>query len=345
MKGTFIISIDFEIRWGVMDTKSLSNYGENLRGVRQAIPGMLALFEKYDFKVTFATVGMLFYGDKKSLLEHLPVRLPSYQNVGLNPYLDIENIIGEDEASDPYHYGKSLLESIIKTKQHEVGSHTFCHYYCLEKGQTIFEFEQDLAAFQRAATTLGQTPVSLVFPRNQLRYNYLKSLKKFGYTNYRGNEKSWLFKPRIKSEISLWRRSLRFLDAYFNLTGHHLSDEAEIASEFPFNIRSSRFLRPYLAIFPFLEPFKISRIKKSMDLAAETGKLYHLWWHPHNFGTNTQKNLDQLESILIHYSKLKKDYGITNHTMGSYAQHLNETYYEQPINRQGTGTETSSSAA
>jgi hypothetical protein len=43
--GAFTISIDFELYWGVRDTRSLDAYREHLDGVRQAIPRMLGLFE------------------------------------------------------------------------------------------------------------------------------------------------------------------------------------------------------------------------------------------------------------------------------------------------------------
>ena len=44
MAGAFVISLDFELFWGVRDSKSLADYGANILGVRQAIPAMLELF-------------------------------------------------------------------------------------------------------------------------------------------------------------------------------------------------------------------------------------------------------------------------------------------------------------
>ena len=327
MKGTFIISIDFEIHWGVLDTKSIKNYGANLRGVRQAISGMLELFDKYDINATFATVGMLFYKDKSSLLGSLPDRKPGYQSEQLNPYKNIETLVGESEENDPYHYGRSVIQLIQQKGRHEIGSHTFSHFYCLEKGQTIFEFEADLAAFRKAADSLGVAPQSLVFPRNQLRYNYLRSLVKFGYTCYRGNEDYWVYEPHIKQHENLTRRGIRFLDAYFNLTGNHIYSEQELTSSYPFNLKASRFLRPYRPYFALLEPFKLRRIKNSMKAAAVSGKMYHLWWHPHNFGVNTAENLKSLENILKTYRKLHETHGLENYTMSEYSQHLKKKYH------------------
>jgi hypothetical protein len=52
-----------------------------------------------------------------------------------------------------------------------------------------------------------------------------------------------------------------------------------------------------------------------MEYAAKKNKIYHLWWHPHNFGANMEKNLQQLQLILQHYEKLNKIYGMQSYNM------------------------------
>lgn len=64
------------------------------------------------------------------------------------------------------------------------------------------------------------------------------------------------------------------------------------------------------------------RIKSGMTYAAKNNKLYHLWWHPHNFGCNQKENFQFLEEILLHYNKLNKRYGFCSITMSEYAQKL-----------------------
>lgn len=44
--GGFVISLDFELHWGVRDHRSVDEYRPNLLGVRQALPAMLELFER-----------------------------------------------------------------------------------------------------------------------------------------------------------------------------------------------------------------------------------------------------------------------------------------------------------
>ena len=47
MAGTLIVSLDFELFWGMLDCCALEDYQENILGGRKAIPQLLKLFEKY----------------------------------------------------------------------------------------------------------------------------------------------------------------------------------------------------------------------------------------------------------------------------------------------------------
>jgi peptidoglycan/xylan/chitin deacetylase (PgdA/CDA1 family) len=59
--GAMVIYLDFELHWGVRDHAPPTRpYRENLDGARAAIPAMLRLFEEFDVRATWATVGFLF---------------------------------------------------------------------------------------------------------------------------------------------------------------------------------------------------------------------------------------------------------------------------------------------
>ena len=62
--GALVISLDFELYWGVRDKRSLAQYGRNILGGRKAIPRMLDLFAERDVGATWATVGFVFCGSK-----------------------------------------------------------------------------------------------------------------------------------------------------------------------------------------------------------------------------------------------------------------------------------------
>ena len=83
--GSFVISLDFELNWGVRDVYDISQYGKNLLNGREAIPKILLLFKRFQICATWATVGFLTFSNRKDLMNNLPDNLPSYVDEGLNP--------------------------------------------------------------------------------------------------------------------------------------------------------------------------------------------------------------------------------------------------------------------
>ena len=320
-KGNFVISLDFEIYWGVRDVQKLDQYRNHLLGVRTVIPGLLHLFNKYCIHATFATVGFLFFNDKEELLEGLPERKPKYADSHLSPYEGHFEEVGKDETSDLFHFAPSLIKMIQQSGQ-EIGCQTFSHYYCLESGQTIEDFRDDLRAAKRIAEKRGIVLQSFVFPRNQYNEAYLNVCKEEGIISYRGNETSWLYKAKDLDSETFFRRGIRLMDAYFNLSGHHCYEVAHIKDHEPCNIPASRFLRPYSRRLSFLESLRLKRITNCMTHAAKHGLTYHLWWHPHNFGINLTENLAFLEKILQHYQKLAEKYSFNSVGMTVLAEQL-----------------------
>ena len=47
MGGTFMVSLDYELFWGMLDVCPLEAYQDNVLGGKKAIPKLLQLFEKY----------------------------------------------------------------------------------------------------------------------------------------------------------------------------------------------------------------------------------------------------------------------------------------------------------
>jgi len=318
--GQFVISLDFELMWGVRDKKTIESYGANLRGVRKVIPGLLQLFNKYGINATFATVGFLFASTRQELLSSLPALKPNYSNPAYSPYEnDYLQTLGESEEKDIYHYAASLLDMIRNYENQEIATHTYCHYYCLE-GASLHSFEEDIKAAIRVAKEKGDVIKSIIFPRNQYSDAHIDICKKLGIIAYRGNEKSSIYHPRKNEEQSKKIRALRLLDTYFNLTGHNTA--VIKANEGVVNIPSSRFLRPYSKKLKALEYLRLKRIKNSLTYAAKNGETYHLWWHPHNFGKNLIENLQFLEAILQHYQVLNQQYGFTSKSMKEIAAQI-----------------------
>lgn len=320
--GQFLISLDFELYWGVRDKRSINDYGANIRGVRQVIPALLKMFEAFDINATFATVGFLFCRNKEELLASAPTVLPTYQNPVYSPYHNnYLATIGASEAEDIYHYGRSLIGLIQQHPQHEIGTHTFSHFYCLE-GASLEAFEADIAAAKKIAASNGVEIKSIVFPRNQYSPQHIAICKKLGILSYRGNETAGIYQPKKNTDLSLKLRATRLLDSYINLTGTHTHDVFLQEEKDIVNLPASAFLRPYSKKLAPLLPLQLRRIKQGMKHAAKRGEAYHLWWHPHNFGVNLKENLATLKNILTHYAALKQEYGFTSYSMTEMAHQI-----------------------
>jgi len=318
--GKFVISLDFELMWGVRDKKNIINYGDNIRGVHEVIPKTLEIFSKYNIKATFSTVGLLFFETKKELIESIPKVKPKYTLSNLTPFGQYLNNIGSNYEVDKYHFAPDLIKEIQKYPEQEIGTHTFSHYYCLEHGQNEFEFKADLESAIVIAKKYNITLTSLIFPRNQANDDYLKLCLELGIFCYRGTEHSWLYKAKNGGEETKLRRMLRLLDAYVNISGHNCYSDMYLKSKMPVDIPSSRFLRPYSKKLRFFDKLRLNRIKSGMTYAAQNNLTYHLWWHPHNFGINQNENFVFLEKILQHYDELNKKYNFQSITMSNLAQ-------------------------
>jgi hypothetical protein len=88
------------------------------------------------------------------------------------------------------------------------------------------------------------------------------------------------------------------------------------------NVPASRFLRPYAPRLRHLEGLRLRRIVSDLEYAAREGKLFHLWWHPHNFGVNTDQNLAFLERVLGHFQRLRERHGMESLNMGDLGLRL-----------------------
>ena len=310
MGGTLMVSLDFELFWGMLDVCTLEDYRDNVLGGRKAVPQLLELFQKYDIHATWAAVGFLFAENYQELSRYFPGEIPTYADERLNAY-DWFARIGKDEEAAPCFYGSSLLKLVAETPGQEIGSHTFCHYYCREKGQTAQQFAADMKAARAIAKDHGYELTSVILPRNQCEPEYTQILRECGFTAYRDEENDWIHR---KVKWAPLKRALRLMDAYFPLSGHGCHRPRY--ENGIWNLTGSRLFRPIFRPLYFLEGLRIRRIKKQMLYAAKHGMTYHLWWHPHNLGLRTGEHLRQLEDIFRCYTELKETYGMQSLNMG-----------------------------
>jgi peptidoglycan/xylan/chitin deacetylase (PgdA/CDA1 family) len=316
--GALVISLDFELYWGVRDVLTLDSYRSNLLGVRQAIPALLDAFAQHAVHATWATVGFLFCRNKKEIEQALPSRRPDYVQHQLSPY-DL-SVVGNDEASDPFHYAPSLIEQIARAPGQEIATHTFSHFYCLEKGQTAQDFDADLTSAVSVARPFGVELKSIVFPRNQQNRAYDDVLTRHGIRAYRSCGR-WPYTASVGAETWL-KRGTRLADAYIPISGDGTVTHTRDATSGLVDLPASAFLRPYSFRLRSVERLKVARIMRAMSRAARRSRVFHLWWHPHNFGTNLRQNMAMLAVVLEHFDTLRRTRGMRTLTMAEAAATL-----------------------
>jgi peptidoglycan/xylan/chitin deacetylase (PgdA/CDA1 family) len=317
MVGTLIISLDMELMWGVRSGQTREQYGRRILGERQAVPALLDTFERYGINATWATVGFAMCEGIDDLLARAPLNRPRYDDPKLSSYFYLKEV-GVNERVDPYYFAPSLIRRIASCPGQEIGSHTFSHYYCLEPGNTLEQFTDDLDASIAILHDFGVECRSIVFPRNQYSSQHLDICRTRGVKVFRGNEDHWCYRPGNRKDQTMTRRAFRLVDSVLPLSGDHtcqLDGSVGIT-----NVPASRFLRPYNRQFKVFDGLKLSRIERAMAGAARRGEMFHLWWHPHNFGLDLESNLAFLGQVLDAFRRLSDSHGMVSRTMGSMAQ-------------------------
>lgn len=314
--SSFIVSLDFELHWGVRDKISAAACRAQMLATRGAIPRLLDLFEKTETAATWATVGLLFAESRDEASFYRPKRMANYAADTSNPYSEK---VGESEKSDPIHYAPTLIRSIAECPRQEIASHTFSHYLMGEPWADADSFEADLNAARSISEAKGFHVRSLVFPRNQINRTGLRAAHKVGFQAYRANPESWEWRDQasVPDEFRILQRAFRLSDSFLPLRRpKSLSRHARELADFDVVPQpATRFLRPIGRTGQIGGKIKKNRIFFELFSAAKRGVDYHLWWHPHNFGRATSENLELLQEILEFRLWLDGRFGFRSETM------------------------------
>lgn len=320
--GALVISLDFELHWGVRDSAPLDgNERARLLSARRILPRMLDLFEEFSVHATWATVGLLFAHSRTEAEAFMPTRRPKYRDSRLDPY---QETLGAGEADDPFHFAPSLIAEIASRPGQEIACHSFSHYYAMEPGQAGEEFEADLMSAVAMAAQSGHSLRSYVFPRNEVNPEYLSILKRLGILAYRGTEPTKIKEARsFDRQQRPHRRLGRLLDSYVDLCGHQTGLWPQDGSLI--SVAASRYLRPYSPVLQPFETLRHARIEQAMKHAAEQGEVFHLWWHPEDFSYHCDENLLFLRSVLSSFDSYRAQHGMVSLGMAEINSFMHST--------------------
>ena len=311
-KPSFVISLDFELFWGVIRSRSIDNYQRNVLGVKDAIPSILNVFSKYEIRATWATVGGILCNDFKqweSLINDYYFDKSIYSNK------DIRSVIKKNSR---LFFSRELVQMIRHTSGQELASHTFGHYDQVHSESLLDNFRKDMLLNNMIMNEYGIHPKSIVFPRNTINVQLVNILPEFGIKTYRGNQDHFLYREGDIVPFGILGKGIRYLDSAFNISGSNISSVSMFDEVI--NVPSTYFLRPIAGFNTksILNRCRLNRIKSEMTIAAKTSSTFHLWWHPHNFGLQLNENIYFLEKIIEHFFVLKKEYGMVSMNMRDF---------------------------
>jgi hypothetical protein len=295
-KAVVTLTADFELAWAWRFARGNENpqllASKKAKKERKNIPNILALCEKYQIPITWASVGHLFLDEcSNSQYPHPEItRLPYFEN-------DYWRYASGDWFEDdpcclyknaPDWYAPDLISMILSSKvQHELACHTFSHIDCRDGVCNDRVFEDEIHAWEKAAAKYGIKTTSFVHPAHTI--GNLSNLKKMGFMSYQTNMRNTLGLPQ-KDKFGLW--------------------ELKRTQEFDY--------RDYWSI-----RYHQYRYKEIIDRAIESGTVCNLWFHP----SFSEKFVELVLPTIFAYLQLNSD-KVYITTVGKYIEFLERKHEE-----------------
>lgn len=310
-KGAFVCSIDTELAWGyahLEDDPSTYEHWESYGRVRDTVERLLALMDRYDIRATFAFVGRL-------LIDHSNQAETSIYPENPQPAAQYftESRFSEQEFLDRW-YAPELIQMVQGAKsEHEIGSHTFSHMIEGEPGYSKSLFEQDLAAAQQHAKSLGLNLKSLIYPKN--RVAHVDIAARNGFSCYRSVPVS-----RTANLPSLPRRVLQKLDAYLPVPP---AVSYPVKRDGIWELPATSYYRHTAGWARWqINYVRAAKLKAGIRRAASGKALFHVWFHPYDIASDPKRLLPPLERAFAEVAKLRDAGRLENLTMGEVAESL-----------------------
>lgn len=210
-EAVFILSADFELAWAWRYAKNCNNPKEmaarSAEVARDNIPRILALCEKHNIPITWATVGHLLLERCNRIggQAHFDLmRLPYHENE--NWRFDEGDWFDDDPCTNwqtsPAWYSPDLIRMILASKaNHEIACHTFSHIDCRDNICPFAIFQGEISACKALAREYQIELKSFVHPGHSI--GNLQALKDLGFSSFRTNYANLLGYPSRHSN-GLW---------------------------------------------------------------------------------------------------------------------------------------------
>lgn len=311
--GALVLSFDFELAWGMRDRLDGSQRLDHFSRVSdEIVPALLELLARYEITATWATVG------------HLMLRGEDRPAGGqLHPGANFQ-LAGLSDTDLAAFYAPHAIEAILKCPApQELAAHSFSHPLFVETTCPAALASEELAHVRHAAAQWGQNPTSFVFPRNAI--GHLPALRAAGYRAFRGANAEWYWFGRPWTIYSRrWLRmpvwTLRYVDEQLAFTPPLPAIRRTCGM---WEIPHSMFFPGRRGVSRWVHPARqATRAIKGLNRAAEQGRIFSMFTHPHNFGDGTESLLVALGTICQHAARLRDAQRLSILSMNQVADEL-----------------------
>lgn len=315
MKGTFVISIDVEFAWGLVNLPITAADYVRIGAEREAIRRVLEVFKKYELRATWAVVGHLFR-EKIEVKEGRAVpEMP--RPVMKGEVRDwFRHLVGAPEEA--WCAADAIAMIRAAEPDQEIGSHSFGHVLYDEHMASADAVAADVQLAKATHEAQGVAFESFVFPCNCIGFRGM--LRDAGICVYRGHTRRWHDGVRPHA---LWR--------LMNLVTHALGMRVPVVEAVQdeyglVNVPDSMLLYHRQGLRRLITPWAQERMaRRGLDAAARQGKIFHLWFHPSNIAWRMEEQCELLGRIAGYAQELITRGELENATMGELARRFNQT--------------------
>jgi hypothetical protein len=284
MPPTLVLSLDFELRWGMYDVLGgdIDAYRGNLLGVREAVPLLLDALNARQMPCSWAVVGAMACAGWEEYLDLAPPQPYT------DPRLRFDRTWAQRDPDGLLHFAPNLVQEVARTPHQFIGSHTFGHLYCMEQGIMARDMDADARVCSQVLSRFGVgAPRTLIFPRNQVAF--LPTLARHGIAAVRDCQPGMAWQESRIDRESIVHRVGR-MASMVRVRGAAAASEHGVL-----RVPSSAFLRMGLR-----EPLHSVFVRSLLDgaRALRSGEVLHIWCHPHNLGDRPAQRVAELLGLV-----------------------------------------------
>lgn len=299
--AVFVLSLDCEGLWGMLDQPNLQSSGIiNQQSLKRAYQDIYTILDKNEVRATAAFVSLFsvpfdFIQSVGSLIEEQQ-RLskgwldPVCENIRQGPTA-MDGFIGYDLAAAALSAG------------HELGWHGSTHVNWVQASRRSIEIEIEL--FRLVNEFHGSYPKSFVYPRNLI--DKVDMLSAAGINNYRSAVRYNLASRLVSlgKEFTSYNSSKKEqMSSQSGVLSHPVGDFLN----WPLGLRKVVSVKS-----------TINRWKAMIDRSVSESGYVHMWFHPHNLITSPQM-LVSFQEIMDYVHLRQKERSLVVKTMAEFVK-------------------------